>query len=139
MISARTTYLLLISMATAACSTVGVLTEDRAWAVVEPSIAHQMMLDTPDITIFDLRTADEHLGDLGRIDGAISMPFDTLTERINELRGYRDKTILVYGDVESDVIEGIEGLVEAGCRNIVLIDGGIRNWIELGYKTVSSP
>ena len=129
---------IIILILTAGCGTVGVITEDRAWAVVHPPIAHQMLLDTPGITIFDFRSESEFHGSLGHIEGAVSIPFDTIATRLAELEGYRRQTIIVYGDVESDTLQALRELAEAGFRNLVLIRGGVRNWIELGYKTVSS-
>ena len=128
---------IIILLLTAGCGTVGITTEDQAWAIVQPPIAHQMLLDTPGITIFDFRSEADFHGSLGHIEGAISVPFDTIAGRLAELEGYRRQTIIVYGDVESDNAKAVRELAEARFRNLVLIRGGIRNWIELGYKTVS--
>jgi rhodanese-related sulfurtransferase len=120
----------------AGCGTVGVQREERPYAVVEPTVAYEMMLDHKQIVVIDLRPLEEFYGDLGHIAGALSFPLRTMESRITEILPYRSQTVLVYADAQEDVERGVDLLVANGFRNVVMIRGGIRRWIDLGYRTV---
>ncbi|HUO85278.1 MAG TPA: rhodanese-like domain-containing protein [Thermoanaerobaculia bacterium] len=119
----------------AGCSTVGV-ENDRGFALVEPTVANEMILDNTRIVVLDLRPADEFYGPLGHVAGAISVPLGSIESRLGEILPYRSETVIVYADTLETGERGARLLTAAGFRNIVLIRGGIRRWIELGYKTV---
>jgi len=124
-------------LAVAACSTVGVARGEGGYAVVRPTVAHEMILDSQQVVVFDLRPLTEFEGPLGHIKGAIPVPVGTIQPRLPDLLAYRDTTVLVYGDNEDESRRGARILAEAGFENIVRIEGGIRKWIDLGYATVS--
>jgi rhodanese-related sulfurtransferase len=121
------------------CGTVGVQREERPYAVVEPTVAYEMMLDHKQIVLIDLRPLEEFYGELGHIAGALSVPLESIEARIGEILPYRVQTVLVYGDAQEDVERGVDLLVANGFRNVVMIRGGIRRWIDLGYRTVGGP
>lgn len=120
----------------ASCTTVGVSYEEQPYAIVEPTIAYEMILDNKQIVVLDIRPVEEFYGQLGHIAGALSVPIQKIDNRIGEIMPYRSQTVLVYGDAQEEVVQAIETLNAAGFRNLVLIRGGIRRWIDLGYKTV---
>ena len=124
-------------LAAAGCSTVGVARGEGGYAVVRPTVAHEMILDSQQVVVFDLRPLTEFEGPLGHIKGAIPVPVGTIQPRLPDLLAYRDTTVLVYGDNEDESRRGARILAEAGFENIVRIEGGIRKWIDLGYATVS--
>lgn len=47
------------------------------------------------LVILDVRTQEELAGPLGKIDNAINIPIQNLEQRIDELKSYKDKEILV--------------------------------------------
>jgi len=47
------------------------------------------------IVVLDVRTPEELAGPLGKIDQAINIPIQNLEQRINELKSYKDKEIIV--------------------------------------------
>lgn len=118
------------------CSTVGVSSEEQPYAIVEPTIAYEMILDNKQIVVLDIRPVDEFYGELGHIAGALSVPIGGIDHRLGEIMPYRTQTVLVYGDTQEDIQSAVETLSAAGFRNLVVIRGGIRRWIALGYKTV---
>jgi rhodanese-related sulfurtransferase len=121
------------------CGTVGVQRDERPYAVVEPTVAYEMMLDHRQIVVLDLRPLEEFYGELGHIGGALSVPLETIEAKLGEILPYRSQTVLVYGDAQEDVERGVDLLVANGFRNVVMIRGGIRRWIDLGYRTVGGP
>lgn len=130
----RTIPALLIVLA--GCSTVGVRYEEHPYAAVEPTIAYEIILDNKQIVVLDIRPVDEFYGELGHIAGALSVPIDAIDRRLGEIMPYRSQTVIVYGDTQEEVQRALQTLDDAGFRNLVLIRGGIRRWIDRGYKTV---
>lgn len=134
----RLTALAFLALLIVGCKTVGVARERGGYAVVRPTVAHEMILDSPSIVILDFRPVDEYRGPAGHLAGAISVPLEGIEERLPELVPYTNTTILVYAGTVDDAERGARLLIAAGFRGVVLIQGGIDRWIELGYKTVTS-
>lgn len=118
------------------CATIGISHERGGYADVSPTIANEMILDTPQIVVFDFRPPEQYAA--AHIAGAISTPIDQIDVQLPLLVPYRSGTVLVYGDAKEDSIRGARVLVAAGFRNVVRIDGGLGKWIARGYQTVSS-
>lgn len=129
---------LLAALALAACNTIGVAREEGGFAEVKPTIAHEMILDSNQIVVIDVRPVSEYWGPLGHVAGALSVPLSGIERRLPELLPYKDTTILVYGDSDEESIRGARILVAAGLENVVRIRGGIRAWSDLGYPTVTA-
>ena len=129
---------LLLIAAVSGCRTIGVARENGGFAVIRPQVANEMILDNPTVVILDFRPSDEYRGNVGHLAGAISVPLDHIEQRLPELVAYTNSTVLVYGGTVDEAQRGARLLVLAGFRNVVLINGGIDRWIELGYKTVTS-
>ena len=103
---------------------------------VSPAIAFEIIRDSPDILILDLRPRHDFNGDTGHIFRAFNIPVARLSLRIREISRYRDDTFLVYCDTQSCAEEGMAILLSSGFENAILIDGGMDNWIRMGFKTV---
>ena len=121
-----------------ACKTVGVSTMEGGYAEVAPQIANEMMLDTRQIVVLDIRGADLYRGPDGHIAGAINAPFETIEKQLPELLPYQNQTVLVYGQNSTDGALAARLLSVAGFKSIVHIDGGLESWIALGYRTVNA-
>lgn len=135
----RTLILVLMIAALAAgCRTIGVSREPGGFAAVSPPVAHDMMLDSRQLIVIDFRPESDFFGPDGHIGGAINVPFATIEHRLPEILPYHASTVLVYGEFQEDGARGARVLIAAGFRNIVVIDGGIRAWIERGYRTVQA-
>ena len=100
-------------------------------------VANEMIVDTSQVVVIDVRSADAYRGSEGHIPGALSAPFETIEKQLPELLPYQGQTVLVYGETSVDGARGARLLSVAGFRNVVNVDGGIRKWIERGYPTVS--
>ncbi|HEY0140846.1 MAG TPA: rhodanese-like domain-containing protein [Thermoanaerobaculia bacterium] len=120
----------------AACKTVGVSHTAGGYAEVSPTIANEMILDSRQVVIFDIRPTDAFRSPEGHIAGALNTPFDSIERQLPELLPYQNQTVLVYGDGPNDGAIAAKLLSLAGFRNVVHIDGGLRAWIEHGYRTV---
>jgi rhodanese-related sulfurtransferase len=103
---------------------------------VSPSVAFEILRDTPDTPILDLRPAEAYLGDTGHLRNARSLPLSRLPFRLGEISAYRDETFLVYCDTPDCAEEGMAVLISSGFENAILIDGGIDGWINSGFRTL---
>ena len=124
-------------LALVSCKTVGVSMTEGGYAEVSPMIANEMILDSRQIVILDVRTGSSFRGGPGHIPGALSAPFDNIEHQLPELLPYQNQTVLVYGDGDADGSLAARLLTLAGFRNVVHIDGGLQAWIERGYHTVN--
>lgn len=132
--------LLLLSLVAllAACRTIGISRTAAGFGEVSPPVAHEMILDHPQVVVIDFRPLQEYNGTAGHLAGALSVPLEAIETRLTELVPYTNSTILVYGSTKEEAERGATLLVAAGFRNVIVIQGGIERWIELGYKTVTS-
>jgi rhodanese-related sulfurtransferase len=128
---------LALSVLLLGCKTVGVGSA-KGYAEVSPTVAAEMILDTNQVVVLDVRPADRFRGPEGHIGGAISAPFDAIERQLPELLPYQNQTVLVYGETSTDGALAAKLLSVAGFRNVVTVAGGLQAWIERGYRTVNS-
>jgi phage shock protein E len=130
--------LLVMVLGMAGCKTVGVSMTPGGYAEVSPTIANEMVLDSRQVVILDVRPASEYRGPNGHVAGALNAPFDTIERQLPELLPYQNQTVLIYGDGDADGAVAARLLIVAGFRNVVHISGGLKGWIEHGYRTVNA-
>lgn len=122
----------------ASCKTVGVSMTPGGYAEVSPTIANEMILDSKQVVILDVRPPEQYRGPDGHIAGSLNAPFDTIERQLPELLPYQNQTVLIYGNGDSDGAVAARLLIVAGFRNVVHISGGLQSWIERGYRTVNA-
>jgi rhodanese-related sulfurtransferase len=128
----------LLILTLASCKTVGVSTTTGGYAEVSATIANEMILDSRQVVILDIRPAEAFRGPAGHIAGALSAPFDTIERQLPELLPYQGQTVLVYGENSTDGALAARLLTLAGFRNVVHVSGGLEGWIAHGYRTVNT-
>jgi len=134
----RKTAIVLCLLLLASCKTVGVSMTSGGYAEVSPTVANEMILDSKQVVILDVRGTDVFRGPGGYIASAISVPFDNIERQLPELLPYQSQTVLVYGADDTDGAVAARLLTVAGFRNVVHIAGGLKGWIEHGYRTVNA-
>ena len=120
------------------CRTVGVSRTEGGYAEIASTVAAEMMLDTNQVVVFDVRPEADFRGPEGHIAGSLNAPLDSIERQLPELLPYQNQTVLVYGETSTDGALAAKLLTIAGFRNVVHVDGGIKGWIERGYKTVNA-
>jgi rhodanese-related sulfurtransferase len=120
------------------CRTIGISTVEGGYSEIAPTVANEMIIDTNQVVVLDIRSADAYRGPEGHIAGALNAPFDTIERQLPELLPYQNQTVLVYGESSTDGALAAKLLTVAGFRNVVHVKGGIRSWIEHGYRTVNA-
>jgi rhodanese-related sulfurtransferase len=103
---------------------------------LSPPIAYEMMRDSPEMLILDLRSPQEYNGPTGHIRRAQNIPLERLPYRLLEIGSFREDTVLVYCGADACGEKGMAILKASGFEDAVLLDGGIDAWIRKGFKTV---
>src|SRR5438105_4385232 len=134
----RQIALAVLVLTTLACHTVGVEKTAGGFAEIAPTVAAEMMLDSQQVVVLDVRPAESYRGPDGHIAGAINAPFESIERQLPELLPYQNQTVLVYGENSTDGTVAAKLLTVANFHNVVHIAGGIRAWIERGYRTVNT-
>src|SRR5262245_16586181 len=122
----------------AACRTVGVSRTEGGYAEISPTVAAEMILDSSQVVVLDVRPEADFRGPEGHIAGSLNAPLETIDQKLPELLPYQNLTVLVYGETSTDGALAAKVLTVAGFRNVVHVDGGIKGWIERGYRTVNA-
>ena len=120
------------------CKTVGISRTDGGFAEVAPAVANEMLLDTNQVVVLDVRSAEAYRGPSGHIAGALSAPFDSIERQLPLLLPYQNSTVLVYGETGTDGAEAARLFTVSGFRNVVHVAGGLKAWIAGGYRTVNA-
>jgi rhodanese-related sulfurtransferase len=120
------------------CKTVGVSMTKGGYAEVSPQIANEMILDSRQVVILDVRSPELYREAAGHIAGAVNAPFETIERQLPELLPYQNQTVLLYGESDEQGALAAKLLTLAGFRNVVHISGGLGGWIEHGYRTVNA-
>jgi rhodanese-related sulfurtransferase len=131
-------WIVLMAVALASCKTVGVSMTRGGYAEVSPQIANEMMLDSRQVVILDVRSPGDYRGANGHIAGAVSAPFESIERQLPELLPYQNQTVLVYGESDAEGALAAKLLTLAGFRNVVHVSGGLTGWIANGYRTVNA-
>ncbi|HKV13375.1 MAG TPA: rhodanese-like domain-containing protein [Thermoanaerobaculia bacterium] len=128
--------LILVFTAFAGCSLFRRKGDRPVYRKLTPPVAYEMMRDSPDMLIIDLRAAAAFNSETGHVRQARNIPLERLPYRLLEISTFRDETFIVYCDVPVCAEEGMNILISSGFENAVLMDGGIDQWIKEGFKTV---
>ncbi len=99
-------------------------------------MAYEILRDSPDILILDLRPPQEFRGPEGHVKGAINIEEDRLRRLLLDISAYRDQTFLVYCRNAACGEQAMEFLMASGYRDAILIHGGFAAWVEEGFDTV---
>ncbi len=128
----------LLAGAMLGCRTVGLSRGPGGFAEVSPNVAAEMILDSQQVVVLDVRPSADYRGPEGHIAGSLNAPFDSIERQLPELLPYQNQTVLVYGASSTDGEVAAKLLSVAGFRNVVHIAGGLKGWIDRGYRTVNS-
>src|SRR5215472_8550310 len=91
-----------IAFASLGCHTIGVTRTRSGFSEVGPQVAAEMILDSQQVVVLDVRPADSYRGPEGHIAGSLNAPFDTIERQLPELLPYQNQTVLVYGETSTD-------------------------------------
>src|SRR2546428_14012197 len=130
--------ILLDAVTIVGCHTIGVSRTSSGFSEVAPTVAAEMILDSQQVVVLDVRSAADYRGPEGHIAGSLNAPFNSIERQLPELLPYQSQTVLVYGETSTDGEVAAKLLTVAGFRNVVHIAGGLKEWIDRGYRTVNT-
>lgn len=88
--------------------------------------AYNLIMNEPDILILDVRTPDEFRD--GHIKGAVNIPHSVLAFRLEQIKKYTDKKILVYCQSGGRSPIAVRILEQNGFKNLCHMVKGITAW-----------
>ncbi|HET7041596.1 MAG TPA: rhodanese-like domain-containing protein [Gemmatimonadales bacterium] len=103
---------------------------------LSPPVAYEMMRDSPQMLVIDLRPPQQFDGPTGHVREAKNIPVSRLPYRLLEVLPFREDTVFLYCDTDECTEQGAKILRESGFESLVGMVGGINRWIRDGFKTV---
>jgi rhodanese-related sulfurtransferase len=100
---------------------------------ISPKQANELMKSGEPITILDVRTPDEYNQE--HIEGAISIPLQTLDTNLGVISSAKNQKIIVYCHSGSRSVAASRILVKNGFTPLN-VKGGITAWKEQGLSVV---
>lgn len=97
---------------------------------ISPEEAYKWLNKDKNVVVLDVRTYEEYKND-GHIKGAILIPLNQLKDKIDELKQYKDKKIIVYCRSGNRSVMASRILSNLGFK-VFNMDGGIIAWKEKG-------
>lgn len=118
------------TIAVAGCSASGATLE-----TVSPEAAAEVIANTPDVVVLDIRTPEEFAE--GFIEGASNIDFyrSDFAGQLDMLD--KDAPYVVYCRSDNRSGDAMDVFADLGFTNVTEIDGGIVNWYESGLPIVS--
>jgi rhodanese-related sulfurtransferase len=98
----------------------------------------QARLAGPDAPlVLDVRTAEEFAA--GHVPGAVNIPHEQTADRLEELRPYQDREIVLYCKSGRRAGIAADTLAEAGFSRLRHLAGDMPGWSAAGLPVESSP
>ncbi|MFN0158652.1 MAG: rhodanese-like domain-containing protein [Bacteroidota bacterium] len=111
--------------------------EEIPHTVINVDEARNLIASNADLILLDVRTPEEHAGELGNPGNSLLIPVQELAQRIEELDSCRGKTILVYCRTGNRSGKAAAFLSQRGFTAINM-DGGMMEWNERRFP-ISPP
>ena len=86
----------------------------------------KLVEENKDVVILDVRDAKDY--DKGHVENSINIPIDEVESRINELKDYQDKEILIYCSVGRRSAQAAEILENSGYKDISNSVDGVKEY-----------
>ncbi|MFL6233785.1 MAG: rhodanese-like domain-containing protein [Thermoanaerobaculia bacterium] len=132
----RIALLLLLALACGGCSLLRRRGPRPLYKKLSAPVAYEMMRDSPQMLVVDLRLPQQYNGQTGHVREAKNIPVSRLPYRLLEILPFREETIFLYCDTDECTEQGAKILAASGFESIVGMVGGIDQWIRDGFKTV---
>lgn len=83
---------------------------------------------TASVKVIDVREPDEFTGPLGHIAAAANLPLAELSDRLIEIRAFKDKPVILVCRTDKRSASAAELLKDAGFRDVRILRGGMEQW-----------
>lgn len=102
---------------------------------VSVEAVHRKMQSGKPIVLLDVRRPEEFAGETGHLEGAILLPVQELANRLDELRMFKNDTIVVYCRTDNRSRTAVSVLDSNGFAAVRMM-GGITAWKAQGLPVV---
>ena len=92
------------------------------------------MAGKEDVLLLDVRTPEEFDGPLGHLEGAKLIPLQELPQRLDEIKSYKNREIVVSCRSGGRSQRASQILIANGFRKVKNMVGGMRAWNEMLEK-----
>lgn len=103
---------------------------ERPWLTVE---GLKERLDTGEGLLLDVRPSAEFDGEQGHIHGALNLPLEDLTTRLDELVADPARPIAIVCRTDRRSAKAVALLARGGFANAQVVRGGMTAWLEQGW------
>ena len=101
--------------------------QEQATAEVGLVTPEQLLSEPPaNALVLDVRTPEEYSG--GHVPGAINVPHTEVAERLEELGGDRDRTVVVYCERGGRASQAEAALLAGGFTDVRHLEGDMSDW-----------
>ncbi|SEI81741.1 Rhodanese-related sulfurtransferase [Allopseudospirillum japonicum] len=94
------------------------------------------MINKQDAVIVDIRDRNDFKK--GSLTGAVNIPLTQLDQRMDELKAYQEKPVIVVCRMGSSASLAVQKLHKQGYKQAVRLKGGIMQWQSDGLPLVAS-
>jgi uncharacterized membrane protein YdjX (TVP38/TMEM64 family)/rhodanese-related sulfurtransferase len=108
-------------------------TDSVTW--IEPEHLRRQVERGGPLTVLDVRGADEFVGALGHIPGALNIPLNELASRLDDLRARVNGRVTVVCRTDKRSATAQVTLRAAGFDGVTVLRGGMERWNALGFAT----
>lgn len=95
---------------------------------IDAASARELVAGNPDVLLLDVRQPEELTGELGAIDGIKLIPLPELPQRLAEIEGWKDKTVVTVCRSGRRSQAAGDILLKAGFRDVRNLEGGMIAW-----------
>lgn len=119
-----------------------VLKKSIVFTNISPAELCKIVSLRPNVILLDVRTPNEFAGKaeekFGHLKNAINIPIQELKTRLDELKAYRNKEVIVYCSHNHRSPRASQLLTENGFKHIKNMTGGMSVWAEsVGHLAAS--
>jgi len=87
--------------------------------------------------VLDVRSEAEFNGELGHIDGALNIPLDTLSARLDELEAYQESPLAIVCHTDRRSSKAALLLARHGFADVHVVKGGMVGWHAAGFSVLA--
>ncbi|MEO8399700.1 MAG: MBL fold metallo-hydrolase [Ignavibacteriaceae bacterium] len=119
------------------CGTKRVVQNETEFKTISVSELADMLDKKENIFLLDVRNPIELLIN-GKVDSAVNIPLNELSNRLNEILEDKSKKIVCICASGNRSVEASHLLAAKGYKNVLNLNGGTNAWINEGYATLKS-
>lgn len=105
----------------------------RAKPMINVDELKKKLYANEDFLLLDVRSEQDYVGEQGHIEGSVIIPLEELTNRINEVSNYCEKTVIIICRTDRRSAKAAIILAKQGFSDVHVVKQGMTDWIKKGY------